>query len=205
MNAGAVAELWADLIGEPAKRMLAPTPANPANSANREHSCGLPADSVAAKRCESLRTLDGAAAVAGADSQEFAAVRSMANGLQSQQPCGVSQNSQDSQRCPETTHCETLADGLSAVAWTDADIARFLDRHARLLRWGWAEPEAEKLAERLTLRDREGDDRRLCVECAHYRFGRCRQPERAGVAPDLGVLATMLQRCPAFAAIGGGR
>ena len=41
---------------------------------------------------------------------------------------------------------------VGLLAWTDADIARFLDRRARLMRWGWAEPEAEKLAERLVKR-----------------------------------------------------
>ena len=38
---------------------------------------------------------------------------------------------------------------IGLAAWTDSDIARFLDRRARLMRWGWAEPEAERLAERL--------------------------------------------------------
>ena len=38
---------------------------------------------------------------------------------------------------------------LAAVAWTDGDIARFLDRGARLLRWGWTQPKAERLADRL--------------------------------------------------------
>ena len=90
---------------------------------------------------------------------------------------------------------------LAAVAWTDADIARFLDRRARLLRWGWSEGDAEKLAARLVRRDREGDDRRLCVECAHLRGGRCRQFQHAGTGgPEVGVLAAMLQNCPAFEA-----
>lgn len=89
---------------------------------------------------------------------------------------------------------------LAAVAWTDADIAAFLDRRARLLRWGWAEPEAEKLAERLVKRHRERDERVSCVDCGHYRPGRCGNHRRAGLhAPDLGSdLAAMLQRCPGF-------
>lgn len=98
---------------------------------------------------------------------------------------------------------------LAPVAWTDADIARFLDRRARLLRWGWAEAEAEKLADRLVTRDREGgDDRVSCAgDCSHYRPGRCGNHRRAGLqAPDMGRdLASLLQRCPGFNQREGGR
>ena len=87
---------------------------------------------------------------------------------------------------------------LAAVAWTEDDIARFLDRRARLMRWGWAEPDAEKLAERLVRRDREADDRVSCTDCRHYRPGRCGNHRLAGLpAADLGRdLAGLLQRCP---------
>ena len=54
------------------------------------------------------------------------------------------------------------------------------------------------MAERLTLRDRDGDGRRLCVECAHYRGGRCQQTVMSGVGPEVGALAVVLQNCPAF-------
>ena len=89
---------------------------------------------------------------------------------------------------------------LAAVAWTDADISAFLDRRARLLRWGWAEPDAEKLAERLVKRDREHDERVSCTDCNHYRPGRCGNHRRAGLnVADVGRdLAAMLQRCPGF-------
>ena len=89
---------------------------------------------------------------------------------------------------------------LAATAWTDADIARFLDRRARLMRWGWTEPEAENLAERLVKRDREGDGRVICAECRHYRPGRCGN-HRAALLHSHEVgrdLAAMLQRCPGF-------
>ena len=91
---------------------------------------------------------------------------------------------------------------LAAVAWTDADIARFLDRRTRLLRWGWAEPEAEALAERLVRRDREADPRVMCGECGQYQPGRCGSHRQAGLqTPELGRdLAARLQRCPAFEA-----
>lgn len=89
---------------------------------------------------------------------------------------------------------------LAAVAWTDGDIARFLDRRARLLRWGWPESEAEDLADRLVRRDRELDERVSCTDCQHYRPGRCGNHRRAGLhAPDVGRdLAGTLQRCPGF-------
>ena len=86
---------------------------------------------------------------------------------------------------------------LVAAAWTDDDITRFLDRRTRLMRWGWAEPDAEKLAERLARRDRERDDRVSCTDCRHYRPGRCGNHLRAGLhAADLSRdLAGLLQRC----------
>jgi hypothetical protein len=87
-----------------------------------------------------------------------------------------------------------------AAAWTDAEILAFLDRRARLLRWGWAEPEAESLADRLVRRDREVDQRVSCTDCRHYRPGHCGNHRRAGLnVPDVGRdLAAMLQRCPGF-------
>ena len=76
----------------------------------------------------------------------------------------------------------------------------FTARHARLLRAGYMNTDAEDLAERLTLRDRDADDRRLCIECKHYRPGRCGNRERAGLRlPDVGRdLAATLQRCAGF-------
>lgn len=76
-------------------------------------------------------------------------------------------------------------------AWTDEDIARFVNRRDRLLRWGWAEPDAERLAERLVLRDREQDERHACAEC---RYGRARTCPDGSPLP-LGVL----HRCGGFA------
>ena len=90
---------------------------------------------------------------------------------------------------------------LAAVAWTDADIERYLLRLDRLLRWGWLESEAQELAERLVRRDRERADERVsCADCLHYRPGSCGNHRRAGLGtPDVGRdLAAMLQRCPGF-------
>jgi hypothetical protein len=89
---------------------------------------------------------------------------------------------------------------LAAVAWTDADLARFLARRDRLMRWGWVEPEAEAVAERLVLRDREADPRVACAECQHYRPGKCSNHRYAGLlSAEVGRdLAGLLQRCAGF-------
>jgi hypothetical protein len=97
------------------------------------------------------------------------------------------------------------APDLAAVAWTDGDIARFLDRRARLLRWGWPESEAEKLADRLVTRDRDHDERVSCADCRQYRPGRCGNHKAAGLmTPDMGRdLVALLQRCGGFSARAG--
>ena len=82
----------------------------------------------------------------------------------------------------------------------DAETTAHSERRARLLRWGWAAPQAEALAARLTRRDREQDARVSCIDCKHYRPGRCGNYRRAGIsAPDVGRdMAVFLQRCPGF-------
>lgn len=107
-------------------------------------------------------------------------------------------------RIGEKHDSSITAVGPDRGTWTDAEIATFTDRRARLRRWGWPESEAEALAERLTQRDRESDERRACVECR-----RCQPPglictthRVAGVGRELGHdLATRLQRCPAYAPV----
>ncbi len=88
---------------------------------------------------------------------------------------------------------------------TDADIAAFLKRRARLLRWGWTEADAERLAERLVQRDRDIDDRVSCADCRHYSGRTCANHRAAGVG-DRNVgrsFAEVLQRCPGFGDRGG--
>ena len=91
-------------------------------------------------------------------------------------------------------------DPLALGAWTDADIAHFTARRDRLTRWGWLAADAEVMAERLTLRDRSGDERVSCTDCRHYRPGRCGNHRRAGLnVADVGRdLAGLLQHCPGF-------
>ena len=76
-------------------------------------------------------------------------------------------------------------------------------RMARFTGKGVSNDEAERLAYALVIRDREGDERRLCLECPHVQgFGRWRCGNwqvagmaRQGLASDLVV---MLQRCGGF-------
>ncbi len=99
---------------------------------------------------------------------------------------------------------ESEATDLAAVAWSDADIARFNKRRARLIRWGWLEADAEKLSELLVQCDRDTDDRVSCIDCRHYRPGHCGNQRQAGLnAADIGRdLAATLQRCAGFAEVG---
>lgn len=91
-------------------------------------------------------------------------------------------------------------DDCHAGGWDDVEIDTFQRREARFIRMGRAD--AEHLAERLTLRDREGDDRRLCLECTWLSdTGRCLAAATgrlAGVDRRLEPIQTLLQRCDAF-------
>ncbi len=199
MSAALLDDLLADFTAPAGDAHAAPTPAKAAKAANREHPCG-PAPVFEA--CEALRisaNLEQPTSAPEPDSQKFAAVRRRQTGPQSEQTCGSSQDSQLSQGCPLTWAPVKVADE-KAVAWADADITRFLERRARLMRWGWSEPEAEKLAERLVKRDRDGDDRVSCTDCRHYRSGRCGNQKAADLhSPEVGRdLAALLQRCPGF-------
>jgi hypothetical protein len=84
----------------------------------------------------------------------------------------------------------------SALNSTEIDL--FLSRLARFTEKGASYDVAERMAEKLVIRDREGDDRRLCLECSHLQGSwRCGNHVRAGVGRDLPFeLVLMLQRCP---------
>lgn len=85
-------------------------------------------------------------------------------------------------------------------AMNGAEIGRFTVRLARFTDEGLPLIEAEALADKLVLRDRDGDHRRLCLECAHLSGRRCGAWQRAAVGGP--VLPTSLlalpQRCAAF-------
>lgn len=83
------------------------------------------------------------------------------------------------------------ADEIAGLpAWTDAEIATFEKRQARTSWLGYGD-RADRAADMLLHRDRERDDRSLCIECAHARPGsRCAKREA--------FMVDQLQRCPAF-------
>jgi hypothetical protein len=92
-------------------------------------------------------------------------------------------------------------DECHAGGWDDAEIDAFRRREARFARMGRT-AYAEHLAERLTLRDRQHDDRRLCLECAALAdTGRCLVAARGrlpGASRRLEPVPTILQRCEGF-------
>jgi len=94
-------------------------------------------------------------------------------------------------------------------AMNGAEIETFTGRVALFTAKGLTSTEADALADKLLIRDREGDDRRVCLECSHLSgwAGRrqCRGLQHAGMGGPLvsaGQVA-MLQRCDGFKATGG--
>ncbi len=92
------------------------------------------------------------------------------------------------------------ADRCHPPCWDDAEIAAFTARTERFALLGRAD--AEDLAERLTLRDRDRDDRRLCLECTWLGdTGRCLAAATGripGADRRLEPVQTILQRCLGF-------
>ena len=95
------------------------------------------------------------------------------------------------------------------TAMTGAEIDTFTARLARFTGKGLSLDDGEALADKLMKRDRESDDRRLCLECLHlagYAAGSwgCRNWQRAEVANNSrdarlpAELVTTLQRCDGF-------
>lgn len=92
---------------------------------------------------------------------------------------------------------------------TGGEIETFTARLARFTDKGVIQIEAESLADRLVQRDREDDDRRLCLECTHLGgyvrdSWRCGNWQAAGIAIRAhdnqmpGDFAQLLQRCDGF-------
>ena len=94
-------------------------------------------------------------------------------------------------------------DAAHANPWDNATIALFRGRSIRFQQRGHSTTNADALAERLHLRDVEGDDRRMCLECRHLeRYGRCdlaREGKLPGADRHLEPIATILMRCEGFA------
>jgi len=94
------------------------------------------------------------------------------------------------------------ADQCHTPCWDDAEIDWFGIRHVRFIRLGMADHDADDLAERLTLRDREGDDRHMCLDCRELALsGRCSAVARGampGVGRQMEPVPDILMRCPSF-------
>ncbi len=96
----------------------------------------------------------------------------------------------------------TQADTAHATSWDGACDARFTLRTGTFILAGFHVDDAEDLAERLHLRDVEGDDRKTCFECGHMDAGqRCRNSATVGMASaHVGRAgAVLLRRCVGFA------
>ena len=95
-----------------------------------------------------------------------------------------------------------------STAMIGAELDIFTARLARFTDRGLILADAEALADKLVQRDREGDDRRACLECTglagHAGTWGCRAWKRAGIAFKArdaalpGELVCALQRCDGF-------
>jgi hypothetical protein len=103
---------------------------------------------------------------------------------------------------------EALADPSCwphSSAMNGAEIDTFTARLARFTDRGLSLDDAERLADKLVQRDRDCDDRTVCLECAHLRHGgRCGEWKKAGISSNVmdarlpGDFTLMLQRCDGF-------
>ena len=93
-------------------------------------------------------------------------------------------------------------DRCHAPCWDDAEIAALSARVRVLMRRGIGADDADDLAERLTLRDREVDDQRICIECSQPSDkGRCiaaATRRLAGADTRLETVQTILHGYDAF-------
>ena len=87
-----------------------------------------------------------------------------------------------------------------STAMNTAEIDTFTARMALFTGRRVILDETERLADLLVIRDREQDDRRLCLECSSCQHGRCTRWLSAGLkqAQLPAGLATTLQRCGGF-------
>lgn len=111
--------------------------------------------------------------------------------------CSPPRRGGNSQLTPEQS------DECHAGGWSGAEICVFTAMVSQFIHMGCSPADSEHLAEHLILRNRQYDDRRLCLECAHLQgWGRWRCGNwlvanlvRNCLGSDL---ARMLQRCGVF-------
>ena len=91
-----------------------------------------------------------------------------------------------------------------STAMNTAEIDAFTVRLARFTDWGVILEDAERIADRLVIRDREQDARVVCVECTYLQGLTCRNWVQAGIAikAEGAILPSsftvLLQRCDGF-------
>ncbi len=83
--------------------------------------------------------------------------------------------------------------------WSGSEIEAFNRRVVQFQNQGIDLPKAEAIAETLLVRDRDTDDRRMCVECLSLAKFNCTTPKAAGLTTrDVRPIRFMLQRCDGF-------
>ncbi len=86
-----------------------------------------------------------------------------------------------------------------AFNWSDSEIESFNRRVVQFQNQSIDLPKAEAIAETLLVRDRDTDDRRMCVECLSLAKFNCTTPKAAGLTTrDVRPIRFMLQRCDGF-------
>jgi len=86
-----------------------------------------------------------------------------------------------------------------SLGMNDVEIDMFIRRLSRFTDGGQSLDAAERLADQLLLRDREEDDRRLCIECTHLQGLTCTNWRIAQVPKTISRdFLKLLQRCPGF-------
>lgn len=94
-----------------------------------------------------------------------------------------------------------------SMAMHAAEIDLFSKRRQVFLAKGLDEASADGLADKLVIRDRDGDDRRVCLECSHlkgFSVLRCDNWKAAGIASTSDTafvdkcFCMLLQRCDGF-------
>lgn len=90
----------------------------------------------------------------------------------------------------------------AVIGWDDADIAQAGRYMRQAGRHGFDLDLAERITDHLMLRDRQLDDRRMCIECSHLdhagRCGTARAGRLVGAGRDLQPVKAVLMRCPGF-------
>jgi hypothetical protein len=90
--------------------------------------------------------------------------------------------------------------------WPDGDAmnGEELDLMSRRIkafqRRGMPEAKAEHLADSLVRRDRDSDDRRLCIECSNLQGQQCGAWRTAGAGRNVAAVVMLPQRCAGFKA-----